>query len=267
MNSDSTNHKADLPSGTAEAEAAHAEQRGRDAEAATYEAEQIRNKGASYYRMHARILRRALNGIGDGPLLDAGCGTGLVTRELVGNGRRIAALDFSTESLKLLTAKHLDGVIAAAGSVTSLPLVGGSFSAAVCALVLQHIPPGQRSIAWEELYRCLRPGGRLVVTAYNNAEFTWRNAPIEGVYPSGIPYYSFACEDLLREAEAAGFRRATVRPIGAALHLRHRRMGWRFYQSLHPILNAAEARLHGCLPANRQWPSSYWILTAMRPPA
>jgi ubiquinone/menaquinone biosynthesis C-methylase UbiE len=102
-------------------------------------------------------------------VLDVGCGSGAVTRDLarrVGPGGLAVGLDPSPALLAV--ARELaheaglgDRVAFREGDARRLPFADGSFDAAVCVTVLSHVPEGEAAIP--ELVRVLRPGGRVGV--------------------------------------------------------------------------------------------------------
>ena len=102
-------------------------------------------------------------------VLDVGCGSGVVTREIarrVGTGGRVVGLDLSPALLRV--ARELaqeadlgDRIEFREGSVLQLPFPESSFDAVLCATVLSHVPGGDTAVP--ELARVLRPGGRVGV--------------------------------------------------------------------------------------------------------
>src|SRR5512132_789927 len=102
-------------------------------------------------------------------VLDVGCGSGAVTREIarrVGSHGLAVGLDPSPELLSV--ARELaqetgsgDHVEFREGNALRLPFPDRSFDAVVCATVLSHVPRGEAAIP--ELVRVLRSGGRLGV--------------------------------------------------------------------------------------------------------
>lgn len=117
-----------------------------------------------WYRALHRRLDDALDGI-DGPILDAGCGTGgfmAVTRH-----RSCVGLEWAADAARRAAEKS--GAPVARGSVNALPFADRSFAAIVSADVLCHAAVNPRE-ALKEFRRVLRPGGRLVV---NMPAYAW----------------------------------------------------------------------------------------------
>jgi ubiquinone/menaquinone biosynthesis C-methylase UbiE len=102
-------------------------------------------------------------------VLDVGCGSGAVTREIARRvGRRGRAVGLDPSPALLAVARELaqeaalgDRVEFREGTVLQLPFPDYSFDAVVCVTVLSHVPKGEAAIP--ELVRVLRPGGRLGV--------------------------------------------------------------------------------------------------------
>jgi ubiquinone/menaquinone biosynthesis C-methylase UbiE len=102
-------------------------------------------------------------------VLDVGCGSGAVTRDIarrVGDRGLVVGLDASGELLSvarsLAEAAGLGHRVEfREGNALRLPFPDGSFDVVVCATVLSHVPEGATAVP--ELARVLRPGGRLGV--------------------------------------------------------------------------------------------------------
>lgn len=117
-----------------------------------------------YRALHARLLR-AIDGV-DGPLLDAGCGTGGFLARVPA---RFAAIGMDYHPPAAARAMHKAGVPAVSGSINTLPFDNGSFGVVVSADVLSHAAADPER-ALGEMFRVLRPGGRLVL---NLPAFRW----------------------------------------------------------------------------------------------
>jgi SAM-dependent methyltransferase len=96
-----------------------------------------------------------------GDALDAGCGTGRHTAELMRLGHRVIGVDASPEMLAV-ARRRLPGADLRAGEITRLPVADGSVDLVVCALALVHIPDLGAALA--EFRRVLRPGGQLLIS-------------------------------------------------------------------------------------------------------
>ncbi|MBN1978942.1 MAG: glycosyltransferase [Anaerolineae bacterium] len=91
-------------------------------------------------------------------LLDFGCGAGRFAGRLRGQGFRVAAVDVSSEMLRL--ASESSGItLARITPGGPLPFARGEFDVLWMCLVLQHIPDCMLSAVIGELRRVLRPGG------------------------------------------------------------------------------------------------------------
>lgn len=96
-------------------------------------------------------------------VLDAGCGPGLYAEALLAAGAEVVGFDASPAMVDLARRRvgaraQID--LAELGS--ALPYADRSFDLAVCALVVHYVE--DRTAAFAELHRVLRPGGALVVS-------------------------------------------------------------------------------------------------------
>lgn len=106
-------------------------------------------------------------------VLDAGCGHGYYFMGLALGGAQVTGVDLSPGDVgkgsrmarRLGLGEEAAGSARAcylAGSLTALPFADGSFDLVICNSVLEHIPEDGRALG--EMYRVLRPGGRLILT-------------------------------------------------------------------------------------------------------
>lgn len=95
-------------------------------------------------------------------VLDAGCGEGVLVEEYA-DRLAIVGLDASYASDRVQQ-----------GSLTALPFPDGSFDAAICLDVLEHLTFEEQPQALAELHRILKPGGELLVSIPNLAHLQSR---------------------------------------------------------------------------------------------
>jgi ubiquinone/menaquinone biosynthesis C-methylase UbiE len=125
-----------------------------------------------------RLVRAALAAAPGERILDVGCGPGFYCAELVpevGPEGSIVGLD-SSPAMLALAARRCEGngnVDLQVADVISLPVADASFDAALCVQVLEYVSDSPKAIA--ELFRVLRPGGRIVVWDVDWATLSWRS--------------------------------------------------------------------------------------------
>ncbi|RKY67043.1 MAG: ubiquinone biosynthesis protein UbiE [Candidatus Latescibacterota bacterium] len=96
-------------------------------------------------------------------VLEVGCGTGHWTKWFrEGLGMRVVGLDLSEGMLAVARAR-LPEVPLVRGDATSLPFKEGSFDVVVAVTVLEFVPEPKEVL--DEMWRCVRPGGRMAVGA------------------------------------------------------------------------------------------------------
>lgn len=101
-------------------------------------------------------------------VLDLGCGAGtdtLVAAQMVGPGGRVTGIDMTPEMLDKARASSaeltLENVELVQGEAESLPFPDASFDVIISNGVIDLIP--DKEAAFSELFRVLRPGGRIQV--------------------------------------------------------------------------------------------------------
>jgi len=106
-----------------------------------------------------------------GHWLDAGCGSGVLSRWLAGQGCRVLGVDASPEmvdvSAKLggshANADRLD--FRRVETIARLPFGAEEFEGILCSSVLEYLPDPAACLA--EFFRVLKPGGLLLVSVPN----------------------------------------------------------------------------------------------------
>jgi SAM-dependent methyltransferase len=130
--------------------------RGYDSWAATYDDEA---NGA--FPIQDRVLLPMLDELKPGLTIDAACGTGRISRELVRRGHRVLGFDISPGMLARAHANVLEAEFAEA-SFTWLPVDDASADHVVCTLALSHLD--DLGLFFSEAARVLKPGGHLVIS-------------------------------------------------------------------------------------------------------
>jgi predicted TPR repeat methyltransferase len=131
-------------------------------------------------------------------VLDVGCGTGLVGRELRARGfdGRIHGIDLSPASLDIARESGAYDSLERADLQQPLPLEDDSVDAVVCVGVMTYLPDVES--VWREFARVARPGGIVVATQREDLwhprecqavvdrlqdEAVWRAADVTGPAP------------------------------------------------------------------------------------
>jgi ubiquinone/menaquinone biosynthesis C-methylase UbiE len=162
----------------------------------------------AFGKVEIPMTMRALALGPDDRLLEAGCGTGRMTRTLSKAVRELVAIDFSFESLRVnqkkLQAAGIKNVHLVQADLCKLPFLTGSFNRVVSCQVLEHVPnDAARCKAVVELARVAKPGANVVVSAYQHNVFTRAFAEKEGEHDGGIPYFRFTRDEFRETLSAA----------------------------------------------------------------
>lgn len=99
-----------------------------------------------------------------GRVLDAGCGTGLYTREWLPRATHVDAFDFNQSAIDRLTRRlgAVKNLTLKQGSATEIPFPDATYDLVTHIEVLEHIEDDKKVVS--ELWRVLKPGGRLILS-------------------------------------------------------------------------------------------------------
>lgn len=138
-------------------------------------------------------------------VLDIGTGTGAMLPLLGGVVGVVVALDHSMAMLgrarDLCRQEKLERVDLCNGRVEELPFADDAFDACHCAMALHHVTQPQEAVA--EMARVVRPGGRLMLTAFCPHEEEWMRDEL------AHRWLGFSREEIEEHLRGAG-----LRPVG-----------------------------------------------------
>lgn len=152
---------------------------------------------------HVRFVERALRESGqEGPLLDVGCGDGLLLRTLRERGVRVIGLDASLDAARV--ARERNQVPAVCATLSQAPFPAKRCAAVTMFHVLEHVHDPVECL--RAAHRLLRPHGRLIVQVPNAASWQFR---VLGKNWSGIDVprhlFDFGTRDVDRLLDRCGF--------------------------------------------------------------
>jgi ubiquinone/menaquinone biosynthesis C-methylase UbiE len=100
-------------------------------------------------------------------ILDAGCGTGIFTEDIIETGARVVGLELAFDMLRRAVTKcsrrTFESII---GDIQRLPFADDSFNKAISITAIEFIQDARRAV--EELFRVTKPGGCIVVATLNS---------------------------------------------------------------------------------------------------
>ncbi len=213
--------------------------------------------GAHDYRVHffAQRRERVLEALGDPAgrtILDLGCASGDLSFVLARSGALVAGCDLTKGMVHRAEARRREAPAelktAAANAAFSvadaeaLPFADHAFDAATCIGVMEYVPDD--ALGTRELFRILKPGGRLVITAPH------RNSPalqaelalfaLAGLFKKRMPqayHRNYAAGRMKKLLRDAGFTVRSCRfisylPYNVAIRLGNARAVDRFLRRM-----------------------------------
>jgi ubiquinone/menaquinone biosynthesis C-methylase UbiE len=142
-------------------------------------------------------------------LLDVGCGTGGVTipaKKRIGRTGLAAGIDPSPEMIAVARKKTLRAgldIDFRIGVIESLPFADAFFDVVTSSLMMHHLPYDVQQKGLTEVYRVLKPGGRLLIADVMRP----RSILLKGLFSVLARHHGlkFGIEDLDETLRSAGF--------------------------------------------------------------
>lgn len=108
-------------------------------------------------------------------VLDAGCGSGVVSRYLAKRfpDSEVMGCDFSAHRIEhaQFASQNIKNLRFEKGDLTSLNSGDGTYDVIVCRYVIEHLQVEQRMKVMREFFRCLKPGGQIVIVDFDGLFF------------------------------------------------------------------------------------------------
>jgi len=113
-------------------------------------------------------------------VLEIGCGLGTDLLQFARNGANVTGVDLTPNSIELVRKRFSIEDLSVETKIAdaeNLPFENGSFELVYSFGVLHHTPNTQKAI--EEVYRVLKPGGKIIIMLYNKTSWhVWLGVPV-----------------------------------------------------------------------------------------
>jgi len=160
---------------------------------------------------------RLVKKIGNGKVLDVGCGLGYLLSRVKLPAGLLYGMDVGPGALRVARSWVAGGNFCL-GDATSIPYRPGSFDYLVCTEILEHLTVEQGAEAVKEYYRVLRPGGVALITVPNG------KGVLGDYFSAHIRFFSF--ESFTTLIKEGGFEVISGKKFGLYIPLVSRFIGF-----------------------------------------
>ena len=125
--------------------------------------------GGRRSRAYQRIVSLAGVRPGDS-VLDVGCSSGYLARKLAaaaGQEGHVTGVDPAQAAITYAQRRAAGAMTFTVGVAQDLPLPDASFDVVTSTLAIHHIPARKREVAFGEMYRVTKPGGRMLAADFD----------------------------------------------------------------------------------------------------
>jgi SAM-dependent methyltransferase len=144
-----------------------------------------------------------MQGDGQGPVADLGCGPGKVTAYLAGLGVPAFGVDVSPRMVEVAREAHPE-LRFVVGSMTALEIEDGGLGGILAYYSTHHTPPELLPTVYAEFHRTLAPGGRLFMAGYAGDGERLRPETAYSGHPVSFTSYLRPADQLAELLEQAG---------------------------------------------------------------
>jgi ubiquinone/menaquinone biosynthesis C-methylase UbiE len=147
-------------------------------------ADNLRGLESFFHRNRRRVVSRLVQRFAKGgPMLDAGCGTGLNLARLPAGS---VGLEINPRSVALMR-QRLPSHEIVEGDVEDMPFGNSSFRTVLCTEVLEHVPDPRQAL--REIHRVLEPDGVLIGSVPARS-LIWRLRFLSSTCPGDEPFHN-----------------------------------------------------------------------------
>ncbi|MCL1633929.1 bifunctional 2-polyprenyl-6-hydroxyphenol methylase/3-demethylubiquinol 3-O-methyltransferase UbiG [Luteimonas sp. SX5] len=144
-------------------------------------------------------------------VLDVGCGGGLLSEALAGEGAAVTAIDLAPELIKIAKLHRLESKVEVDYRLSSVEALAaqqpGRYDAITCMEMLEHVPDPDSVLA--ACATLLKPGGRLFISTLNRTPAAFALAIVGAEYIAGVlPKGTHQYRDFIKPSELAAWLRA-----------------------------------------------------------
>lgn len=168
------------------------------------------NMRNDFFSDEVRLVAYKTADVEEGKLAaDIGAGTGFITEGLIERNINVIAVDQSAEMLNLLKEKfsYYKNLKCIQGVGENIPIEGNSVDYVFANMFLHHVE--NPSTVIQEMYRILKPGGKLVITDLDEHNFEFLKTEQYDVW------MGFNRKDVSNWFESSGLKNVTIYCAGS----------------------------------------------------